>query len=595
VTTRILTLLVSASCLLSTAFAQSGSAGGEASAVAADGPVEEGIPVTDPLVISRCGTCHTKDAKGNLSRISWERTTPEGWEEAIKRMVRLNGMTITPAEARSIVKYLATYHGLAPEEAKAVMYMPEHRLVDETGIPNDTVHDVCANCHALGRALSWRRTKADWRLLTNMHRYLYAQADNIFQHGSGAFPGVHGLRVERPGAAQTADAATPPAPQREPFEGALDFLAKAAPLHTPEWAAWRARMRPPKLADRWLLSANLPGHGRYYGEMVIQPGASDDEFTTRITLKSVKDGSTLTRTGGGLVYAGYSWRGRSVAAAKPGNAPDDILHETREAMWFDPNQLEAEGRWYWGNYQEFGFDVKLVRASADPTVTGVDITLLKTGSTDNKVRIIGDNFPAKVAPSDLDLGTGVTVTRVVSSDAAEIVAEVKVAADAVTGKRDVAFRRSVLPKAVAVYDHIDYIKVTPEAGLGHLGSDVHPKGYQQFEAVAYNRGADGKSHTADDVDLGPIDVTWSVEEYQSVFGDDDKGFIGQLSPTALFTPASDGPNPERKFSRNNYGDVWVVATSKTEKEKDGRPMIGKAYLVVTVPTYIKWDQPEVEK
>jgi quinohemoprotein amine dehydrogenase len=63
----------------------------------------------------------------------------------------------------------------------------------------------------------------------------------------------------------------------------------------------------------------------------------------------------------------------------------------------------------------------------------------------------------------------------------------------------------------------------------------------------------------------------------------------------LFTPASDGPNPERKFSRNNYGDVWVVATSKTEKEKDGRPMIGKGYLVVTVPTYIKWDQPEVER
>ena len=169
------------------------------------------------------------------------------------------------------------------------------------------------------------------------------------------------------------------------------------------------------------------------------------------------------------------------------------------------------------------------------------------------------------------------------------------AADAVNGKRDVAFRRSVVPNAVAVYDHIDYIKVTPEAGLAHLGSDVHPKGYQQFEAIGFSRGADGKQHTADDVDLGPIDVTWSVEEFQSVFGDDDKGFIGQLSPTALFTPASDGPNPERKFSRNNYGDVWVVATSKTEKEKDGRPMTGKGYLVVTVPTYIKWDQPEVEK
>ena len=32
---------------------------------------EEGIPVTDPLVIAKCGTCHTRDDKGNLSRISW--------------------------------------------------------------------------------------------------------------------------------------------------------------------------------------------------------------------------------------------------------------------------------------------------------------------------------------------------------------------------------------------------------------------------------------------------------------------------------------------------------------------------------------------
>ena len=75
----------------------------------AGNPPEEGIPVTDPLVISKCATCHTKDAKSNLSRISWERSTPEGWEEAIKRMVRLNGLSITPGEARSIVKYLADF------------------------------------------------------------------------------------------------------------------------------------------------------------------------------------------------------------------------------------------------------------------------------------------------------------------------------------------------------------------------------------------------------------------------------------------------------------------------------------------------------
>ena len=131
--------------------------------------------------------------------------------------------------------------------------------------------------------------------------------------------------------------------------------------------------------------------------------------------------------------------------------------------------------------------------------------------------------------------------------------------------------------------------------MSRLGSEVHPKGYQQFEAVAYQRGADGKLHTADDVELGPVEVEWSVEEFMAVYGDDDKDFVGHLSPTALFTPASDGPNPERKFGRNNYGDVWIVAKTKNEKDKEGKPLTGRSYLVVTVPTYIKWDQPEVER
>src|ERR1041385_2184760 len=109
---------------------------------AAEEKPEEGIPVTDPLVIARCGTCHTKDDKGNLSRISWERATPEGWEQAIKRMVRLNGAVLTPVEARSVLKYLSTYHGLAPEEAKPVMYYAEHRVLDET-LPNDTIRSAC--------------------------------------------------------------------------------------------------------------------------------------------------------------------------------------------------------------------------------------------------------------------------------------------------------------------------------------------------------------------------------------------------------------------------------------------------------------------
>ncbi len=170
----------------------------------------------------------------------------------------------------------------------------------------------------------------------------------------------------------------------------------------------------------------------------------------------------------------------------------------------------------------------------------------------------------------------------------KLVADVlDVAADAVPGKRDVVLGLSTLDGAFAVYDKVDYIKVIPEASMARLGGeekDVHPRGYQQLEAVAFQRGEDGKLHTPDDVELGPVDVNWSVEEFYAVFGDDDKEYVGSLDNKGLFTPNIDGPNPQRKFGRNNYGDVWVVATAKNEKDKDGKPLTGRSYLVVTVPT-----------
>jgi quinohemoprotein amine dehydrogenase len=566
--------------------AQRGGGRGAAAAASADKP-EEGIPVTDPLVISKCGTCHAKDDKGNLARISWERSTPEGWEQAIKRMVRLNGLTISPTDARAIVKYLGTYHGLAPEEAKPVMYMPEHRMPDETIIPDDAVRGACATCHAFGRAMSWRRSKADWVLLENLHTALYEQADVHFRRPARGGGGGGGA------AGGGGGAAAPAGP--EPGEAAIEYLAKAAPLHTPEWSAWRARLRAPRITGKWLVSANIAGHGKFYGDMEILAGPADDEFKTVTTLHSVKDGTTIKRTGTGLVYAGYSWRGRSKGTPAAGAKPDDLGSEARETLWIAPDQNTAEGRWYWGQYEEFGFDVNMVRASTEPTVSAVGVYSLKTGSKDAPVKLYGDNFPASLAVADLDFGVGVKVTKIVSHSKTELVVDVDVDKGADNGKRDVSVGHSVLQNAFAIYDKVDYVKVSPDSALARLGSGVHPKGYQQFEAIAYANGADGKPHTSDDVELGPIDATFSVEEFMAVFGDDDKNFVGQLTPAGFFTPASDGPNPERKFSRNNYGDVWVVATAKNEKDKDGKPLTGRSYLVVTVPTYINWDQPEVSQ
>ena len=179
---------------------------------------EEGIPVTDPLVIAKCGNCHARDERGNMERISWARTTPEAWQDETKRMILEFGVTMTPAEARSIVKYLSTNHGLAPEEAKAVMYDAERRVREETNLPSGELDKACTKCHAFARALSWRRSAEDWK----------------------QFAESHGARY------------------RVSSEATAAFLAKAAPLHTPEWDVWSARKPTLNLAGRWLVTTNSP-------------------------------------------------------------------------------------------------------------------------------------------------------------------------------------------------------------------------------------------------------------------------------------------------------------------------------------------------
>jgi quinohemoprotein amine dehydrogenase len=530
---------------------------------------EEGIRVTSKLVIEKCGTCHKQDDKGNLSRISWERATPEGWQQAIKRMVRLNGLQLTPDEARQIVRDLSNGHGLAPEEARPAMYEVERRLIDEE-VPDESLKQACTICHSHGRARSWRRSREDWELLIAMHR--------------GYFPVVEFQGFRRRPNPPNAPPSPPGADTRDPADKAVEFLAKTYPLHTAEWGEWRASMRTPKLAGRWLVTGSQLGRGRIYGEMVIEPGSAPDEFTTNAKLLYVKDGKSVSRSGRSIVYTGYAWRGRSQA---PGEEP------AREVMLISRDQSRMEGRWFWGGYDEFGIDVTLRRAGNDAAVFGVDRVALKAGTAGARLQIFGDNLPANLKVEDIDFGSGVRVRRIVGQTPRALTVEVDVDASGISGKRDVAVRRSVATGAFAVYDRIDYLKITPEAALARLGGGPHPKGYQQFEAIACHRGADNKPNTPDDVNLGPVDVEWSVEEFFATFGDDDKDFVGTLSPAGLFTPALEGPNPKRKFNRNNYGDVWVVGTLKSETDKDGKPMSGRAHLVVTIPLYVRWDQPEV--
>ena len=119
--------------------------------------------------------------------------------------------------------------------------------------------------------------------------------------------------------------------------------------------------------------------------------------------------------------------------------------------------------------------------------------------------------------------------------------------------------------------------------VARVGGAVFPKQLQQSEAIGINYGPDGKPDTADDLNLGLVDVQWALEEYPATFSDDDVQFVGTLDQHGLFTPNLDGPNPKRSGNRNNVGDVWVVAELGGAK-----PMRARAHLLVTVPLYMNW-------
>ena len=213
-----------------------------------------------------------------MQRISWERTTPEGWQEALKRMILVNGVSLTPPEARAIVKYLSTSHGLAPEEAKPVLYDVERRIHTETNIPSEQCGHACAKCHTFARALSWRRSPDDWKQLADMHATRYKLAVN---------------------------------------QEAIAFLAKTAPLHTPEWDAWIARTRTPNFAGRWLVTASMHGRGKYYGEMQVEADRRRVQHQRASDIGQTM-APTIMRSGRGVVYGAYAWRGRSKGGLNAG-------------------------------------------------------------------------------------------------------------------------------------------------------------------------------------------------------------------------------------------------------------------------------------
>ena len=566
---RALSLAAALSGTSGMALAQGGGGGRGAGRGAATTPRDTttGFPIRDQNIIANCSGCHVRDSAGSMQRISYERKTPEGWEMSVRRMAALNKLKIDPSVARTIVRYLSDQQGLAPAEVRPARFESERRMIDYRYTADSRTEGTCRACHSFGRVLTQRRSREEWELLVATHRSLFPDVDRqTFRRGGPA--------------------ANDSGPVPHPMDVAITHLARAFPLRTPEWAAWSATMRPPHLEGTWVLSGTEPGRGAFHGRVTISRGAAAGEFTTQASYRYAEGGQVVHRTGRSVVFTGFQWRGRSTDPAL--RARDTV--GLREVMFVEPGWEEMSGRWFTGGYEETGMDVTMRKLGANAVLMGVTPKALRTASKGQEVTIIGANLPrvaSTPAPGTIDFGPGVTVSRVVRASADSITVRLDVDSTAAVGKRDLFAGGASLRDGAVVYSQISRIVVTPLAGLARVGGIVFPKQLQQFDAIAWYNGADGKADTGDDVEIGRVDAKWTLEEYGVTYDDDDLKFVGSLSQTGLFTPNADGPNPARSSSRNNVGDVWVVATY-APPGKPNRPLKARAHLVVTVPLYVKF-------
>ena len=180
-----------------------------------------------------------------------------------------------------------------------MMYDVERRIREETNIPTDNLRKACARCHSFARPLSWRRSLDDWKQFVDMHAAQYKVA-------------------------------------RRARKLSL-FSRRRLRFTLPNGTPGAARTHRPNLTGRWLVTASIPGRGKFYGEMQVDP-AGEDEFNTSVRLTSVSDGSSIVRSGRSVVYGGYAWRGRSKGNDPASSAPDDLSSETREVLWISPDQ-----------------------------------------------------------------------------------------------------------------------------------------------------------------------------------------------------------------------------------------------------------------
>lgn len=613
-------------------------------------PEKPGIPVEDLLVRSLCGRCHTVDDRSHMTRISYLRKSPEGWAQSIKRMGRLHGLQLTPTTAKMLVRSLSNSHGLSRAEAEKGHYESERRVHWSEEAQDKDFRQACAQCHPLGRALLQYRDKDEWQLLRATHVAMFPLASrqmgggpprassNRSRFGGGNSTGASSSSSTTPstrggrGGSNNATSSTTNNSSRRggstsTGDRVLEKLSKDQPLFTPEWEAWTQHKREVPLAGTWTVHGHETGRGDIIGTLQLAR-ADVDEYTLTWNL-NWSDGSSEIRTGKGVLYAGYTWRGRS-------QGPD--RSNWREVLLLDENWQTFTGRVFQGQYDEIGMDITLDRDVGRTRIVSLGNASVPVPTLAHNVDVYGENFAATIQVSDFFIGQGLTVTAVERKSARHLVVTVSSEAGTKLGTRTLAYGPRPGSAKITLYDTVDYVRVRPLQGLSRIGGAKHPRQLERFEAFAMHRGKDGKPYTKDDVDLFQVRGKWALAEFAVRDNDDDVQYVGAIdAATGVFTPNIDGPNPLRKWQTNNIGDVFVTfettldipvrppekkkkkkkndeetadrdtktdeqANEKTEEPvmsdnadspkvmpaRETKRFFARSHLIVTVPIYARW-------
>lgn len=488
-------------------------------------------------VRANCSGCHREISPGHFDRISEERKTPEGWAMTIFRMRHLHGVKLTGKEQATIIQYLSDVQGLAPSETAPARFALERRPnVPDLKLPYH-LHEMCGRCHSLARVALQRRTAAEWLKLINFHVGQFPTLE--YQDGSRDIYWWKIATTQLPGE-----------------------LAKLFPLQSAAWRNWSDHPHP-SLAGEWIVHGYTPGRGDYYGTARIRRTARH-RYRARYQLHYAS-GAALEGSSDAILYTGFEWRGTGKLGGK----------RVHEVYFASTNGMRITGRWFLTDHSEIGGDWVASRATGAPQILAVIPSALKTGTT-QRVIVVGIGLHGSV-----DLGPG-TTSKVLQRTPYGLILTARVQTNATPGYRSVRIGPVHKGDLLAVYRHVDRLKVEPSLAIARLGGGTLAPVDAQFHVIGYTDvvGAGGKVIA---VRLGAVPVTWSLEPFNAEAARrGDVRFAGTLGQDGRFLPAAGGPDPKRQFSGDNTGDLFVVAS-----HIDGKAAVtGRAHLIVTVQRWI---------